>query len=267
MIKPGEIQKKARTEGVRDQQIEKDYILSWILQGVATQSELSKAIVFKGGTVLKKVYFEDYRFSEDLDFTLLDDNISNQQIFGYFNEVFEYVREEANIPLEIIDNNEHEDGGINFYISYIGPLGGMGTNKRVKVDISRSEQLQFEPTLQNVFLTYSDQAKHKLLCYTLEEILVEKLRSVMQRMQARDFYDIWYLLEIHGLEIDFYVNEFIAKCESKKISPKDFFKKLEQRLPQYKARWQKSMKEQIQDLPDFEKAERETLRHFRKMHF
>ncbi len=267
MIKPGEIQRKARTAGVREQQIEKDYILSWILQGVAMHNELSKAIVFKGGTVLKKVYFEDYRFSEDLDFTLLDDNISNQQIFGYFNEVFEDVKEEANIPLEIIENNEHKDGGINFYISYIGPLGGMGTNKRVKVDISRSEQLQFEPTLQNVFLTYSDQAKHKLLCYTLEEILVEKLRSVMQRMQARDFYDIWYLLEIHGLEIDFYVNEFIAKCESKKINPKDFFKKLEQRLPQYKARWQKSMKEQIQDLPDFEKAERETLRHFRKMHF
>ncbi|MEA3445170.1 MAG: hypothetical protein U9R19_10645 [Bacteroidota bacterium] len=47
----------------------------------------------------------------------------------------------------------------------------------------------------------------------------------------------------------------------------DFFKKLEQRLPQYKARWQKSMKEQIQDLPDFEKTERETLRYFRKMIF
>ncbi|MCD6092073.1 MAG: nucleotidyl transferase AbiEii/AbiGii toxin family protein [Bacteroidales bacterium] len=240
MIKPGEIQKKARTEGVRDQQIEKDYILSWILQGVAMQSELSKAIVFKGGTVLKKVYFEDYRFSEDLDFTLLDNNISNQQIFDYFNEVFEYVREEANIPLEIFDpdnyRGEHEDGGINFYISYIGPLGGMGTNKRVKVDISRSEQLQFEPISQDVFLTYSDQEEHKLFCYTLEEILVEKLRSVMQRMQARDFYDIWYLLEIHGLEIDLYLNEFVAKCESKKINPKDFFKKLEQRLPQYKAR-------------------------------
>jgi len=267
VIKPGEIQKKARTEGVRDQQIEKDYILSWILQGVATQSELSKAIVFKDGTVLKKVYFEDYRFSEDLDFTLLDDNISNQQIFDYFNEVFEYVGEEANIPLEIIDDNEHEDGGINFYISYIGPLGGMGTNKRVKVDISRSEQLQFEPILQDVFLTYTDQKVYELLCYSLEEILVEKLRSIIQRMQARDFYDIWYLLEIHDLEIDFYVNEFIAKCESKKINPKEFLKKLEQRLPQYKARWQKSMKEQIQDLPDFEKVEREILRHFRKMNF
>ena len=57
MIKPGEIQKKARAVGVRDQQIEKDYILSWILQGIAMHKELSKMIVFKGGTVLKKVYF------------------------------------------------------------------------------------------------------------------------------------------------------------------------------------------------------------------
>lgn len=92
MIKPGEIQKIARTAGVRDQQIEKDYILSWILQGIAMHKDFSKAIVFKGGTVLKKVYFEDYRFSEDLDFTLLDNNISNQQIFDYFKEVFEYIK-------------------------------------------------------------------------------------------------------------------------------------------------------------------------------
>jgi uncharacterized protein len=119
VIKPGEIQKKARNEGVRDQQIEKDYVLSWILQGIAMHKALSKIIVFKGGTVLKKAYFKDYRFSEDLDFTLLDDNISNQQIFEYFSEVFEYVKEEANIPMEIIDDNEHEDGGINFYISYL----------------------------------------------------------------------------------------------------------------------------------------------------
>jgi predicted nucleotidyltransferase component of viral defense system len=47
MIKPGEIQQKAREMGVRDQQIEKDYILSWILQGVSQHEQLSKAIVFK----------------------------------------------------------------------------------------------------------------------------------------------------------------------------------------------------------------------------
>ncbi len=49
MIKPGEIQLKARAVGVRDQQIEKDYILSWILKGIAQHEQLSKTIVFKGG--------------------------------------------------------------------------------------------------------------------------------------------------------------------------------------------------------------------------
>lgn len=265
MIKPGEIQNKARKFGVRDQQIEKDYILSWILQGIAQNESLSKVMAFKGGTVLKKVYFEDYRFSEDLDFTLLEEDLTNEQIFEWFEEVFEYIREEANIPLERVDDNEHGDGGINFYISYVGPLGGLGANKKVKVDISRSENLVFEPVKNNVFIGYSDQEEHQILCYTLEEILVEKLRSIMQRMQARDFYDIWYLLEERKMDVDFYINEFKAKCQSKEVNPADFYKKLEQRLPQYKGRWQKSMVDQIHDLPDFDTVSRAVTRHLKKL--
>lgn len=170
MIKPGEIQQKARAVGVRDQQIEKDYILSWILFGIAKHEQLSNVFVFKGGTVLKKVYFEDYRFSEDLDFTLLNSEITNELIFDWFKEVFEFIKEEANIPLEIIENNEHEDGGINIYILYIGPLGGYGNNKKVKVDISRREQLVFEPVRKDVFVDYTDLEEYQLLCYPLEEV-------------------------------------------------------------------------------------------------
>ncbi len=265
MIKPGEIQQKAREEGVRDQQIEKDYMLSWILQGVAQHEHLSKVIVFKGGTVLKKIYFEDYRFSEDLDFTLLDTEIKNEQMFEWFKETFEYVLEEANIRLAIIDNDEHKDGGINFYISYVGPLGGQGSNKKVKVNISRSEKLEFKPLTKYSILGYSDLKEHQLLCYPLEEVLVEKMRTVMQRMQARDFYDIWYLLEVHDMDVNFYLKEFANKCVSKKLNPADFPKKLAERLPQYKGRWQSSMSEQIQDLPDFDQVERETLRHLKKL--
>lgn len=69
---------------MRDQQIEKDYILSWILQGIAHHKQLSRSLAFKGGTVLKKVYFAKYRFSEDHDFTLLNNEISNGQIFEWF---------------------------------------------------------------------------------------------------------------------------------------------------------------------------------------
>ncbi|WP_428330275.1 nucleotidyl transferase AbiEii/AbiGii toxin family protein [Mucilaginibacter sp.] len=77
MIKPAEIHKKAFKYGVRDTQIEKDYILTGILYGIALHERLSKTLVFKGGTVLKKVYFPEYPFSEDLDFTLLDNDLTN----------------------------------------------------------------------------------------------------------------------------------------------------------------------------------------------
>lgn len=260
MIKPGEIQKKANQKEVRDQQIEKDYILSWILWGIAKHTNLSEILVFKGGTVLKKVYFEDYRFSEDLDFTLLNEKASNKQIFKWFDETFIQIREEANIPLEIIDNDEHEDGGINFYISYIGPLGGLGNNKNVKIDISKNETLEFDPVIKDAIINYSDLKDYKLLCYTLKELLVEKLRCVMQRMQPRDYYDIWYLLEIEEIRIDFYEKEFINKCESKGLDPTEFHEKLNNKLLQYKARWKKSMSNQIKNLPDFDDVQREVHR-------
>ena len=269
MIKPGEIQKKANQVGVRDQQIEKDYILSWILWGIANHEQLAKMLVFKGGTVLKKVYFEDYRFSEDLDFTLLDNEISNEQIFELFNEIFNLIKEEANIPLKKIDDDEadedkakedKEEDGLNFYIGYVGTLGGFGNNKKVKIDISKSEKLEFEPIVKNAIVDYSDLDDYKLLCYPLEELLVEKLRCTMQRMQPRDYYDIWYLVEVEKMDVDFYTNEFRNKCISKEQNPEDFHKKLKQKIPQYKARWQKSMNDQIKDLPDFEQVEREVSR-------
>ena len=201
--------------------------------------------------------------SKYLDFTLIE-NQSNDQLKVWFNETFELIKDETNIPLEIIDQNDHEDGGMNFYIQYVGPLGGVGAHKRVKVDISRSEELVFEPVNREVFLAYSDQEEYKLLCYSLEEVLVEKLRSTIQRMQSRDFYDIWYLLEIHEMDIDFYIPEYKTKCESKGVDPSTFHSNLDKRINQYKGRWEKSMNDQIKDLPDFDTVLRELNRHFKK---
>jgi predicted nucleotidyltransferase component of viral defense system len=52
--------------------VEKDYVLGWLLAGIYAHEELAESWVFKGGTCLKKCFFETYRFSEDLDFTLLN---------------------------------------------------------------------------------------------------------------------------------------------------------------------------------------------------
>src|SRR5271163_4515580 len=50
--------------------LERDYCLAWFL-ATLSGSPLNAILAFKGGTALKRCYFDDYRFSEDLDFTLL----------------------------------------------------------------------------------------------------------------------------------------------------------------------------------------------------
>jgi len=52
--------------------LEKDYALTNILSITADFPKLDR-MVFKGGTALKKAYFEGFRFSEDLDFVCLED--------------------------------------------------------------------------------------------------------------------------------------------------------------------------------------------------
>jgi len=264
MIQGTEIQKKAFQAGVRDPQIEKDYVLSWLLRSIALHASLSKVMVFKGGTVLKKVYFENYRFSEDLDFTLIE-SCTDEQLFAWFNEAFLLIKESANIPLSIADVTLHEDGGLNFYINYIGPLGGMGSNKKIKIDIARHEKLEFTVVIKPAITSYSDLQDHpyQLLCYSLEEIIVEKLRAVMQRTQARDFYDIWYLTETHGMEPEYLMAEFKRKCELKNQVPGEFFIKLEQKIPSYRGQWEKSLTNQIKDLPEFDGVERAVIRNLK----
>jgi predicted nucleotidyltransferase component of viral defense system len=73
MIDRGEILEVAGDLGLRPDVVEKDYVLGWLLAAISDHPALGPAWVFKGGTCLKKCYFETYRFSEDLDFTVTDE--------------------------------------------------------------------------------------------------------------------------------------------------------------------------------------------------
>jgi Nucleotidyl transferase AbiEii toxin, Type IV TA system len=72
MIDRTEILRLASELGLQARVVEKDYVLGWVLAGIARDEELSRAWLFKGGTCLKKCFFETYRFSEDLDFTVVE---------------------------------------------------------------------------------------------------------------------------------------------------------------------------------------------------
>lgn len=78
--------------------VEKDYALGWILAGINNHPKLSDDWVFKGGTCLKKCYFETYRFSEDLDFTLKDEaHLNAKFLSSAFVEISEWVYEQSGL--------------------------------------------------------------------------------------------------------------------------------------------------------------------------
>ena len=72
MIRREDLAAIADSTGLTAPVVEKDYVLGWLLHGIYRHPALRERWAFKGGTCLKKCYFETYRFSEDLDFTLLD---------------------------------------------------------------------------------------------------------------------------------------------------------------------------------------------------
>src|SRR5690606_39809631 len=109
MIRTAEISKLAHRLGLGDKTIEKDYVLTWVLLAIAA-SRLNNILVFKGGTAIKKMYIPDYRFSEDLDFTLMQSHITNVDLLVAIEEVFPWLTREANITLSTRKVEEHAGG-------------------------------------------------------------------------------------------------------------------------------------------------------------
>lgn len=71
MITRGDLDERVREWGLLDTTVEKDFVLGWTLWGIGSDAKLSNTWIFKGGTCLKKCYIETFRFSEDLDFTVM----------------------------------------------------------------------------------------------------------------------------------------------------------------------------------------------------
>lgn len=266
MIEPKEINKVAAKNRLSARQIEKDYVLSWVLFAISKNTILNKVLAFKGGTVLKKAYFEDYRFSEDLDFTLVDENVTNGQIKKEFNNLFDFIKEEANIDLRIDETKWtiHETGSPQFYIDYVASLQGNMGSRDLKIDITRGEILETAIEHRNIYRSYSDLGeKFELQCYSLAEVLIEKMTALMGRTEPRDLYDFWYLTEIEKLDIAEHIASFNNKAKHKKQDPKKFTEKVLSRETSFKRDWDRKLASQIHDLPQYDTIFRGAKRHLK----
>ena len=97
MISPAKVARRAHHLGVGDRVIEKEYVPSWLLVAIA-ESTLQSGLVFKGGTALKRCYYLEYRFSEDLDFTLCAD-LSHDDLVEAFKALFPRLGRRVNLTL------------------------------------------------------------------------------------------------------------------------------------------------------------------------
>lgn len=261
MISFSEVKNLAAKYGVPRETIEKDYCLTWVLLGMA-KLKIASELIFYGGTALKKIYFDDYRFSYDLDFILL--HLEVNELLENFAKVFTYLKKKANLKCELNPERVWREGGRSkFPLAYDG-FAQIGGIKEVEVDVVKLTETEItKPIKERKILTqYSDlkDASAKLRVYSLEAIATDKLVTVLDtsRSEPRDLYDLWYLLKRGRLNLKVICDNFEKKCGYK--IPIQTIKE-EIRTPFYRKRWEKRLKDQIHNLPSIDEviAEMNTL--------
>ncbi len=133
MIDGATLRRTAAERGLGLDLIEKDYVLGWILKGISTCSVCDK-LIFKGGTALSKVYYPlDWRISEDLDFTVLDDS-KMDDISSALLEELPPVVEELSGGIELIFREPYvRQDFLRSTVGFTGPI----TRHRTKIEVTR----------------------------------------------------------------------------------------------------------------------------------
>lgn len=252
MISAAEIRRTAGMHQVDPMIIEKDYILGCYLRFLALEPLVAQSWVFKGGTCLKKCYFENYRFSEDLDFTIME-QLSQKTLENLIRNVNQRIQNKIGISFDsqefVIEIIEDEYGKESFEarIYYRGPWIFRGSSPALRIHLNRDEIVLFQTKMNSVSHPYSDQnelPEITVQTYSLEEILVEKLRAVSGQRRfaiARDIFDIYYLKQ-NGTTIDSAINAFPEKCKIKGISAENLnLATVFAKEDQFRQNWQRNL--------------------------
>jgi predicted nucleotidyltransferase component of viral defense system len=231
--------------------VERDYVLTHVVAAIG-QDSAEHGLVFKGGTALRLCYFEDYRYSADLDFSLRDEDDLDAAL-GCIESALSDAAHKIGFPYLAVAGNGKQ-------IEYEGPLR---RRRDLKLDIATDELVE-HTTVQALLPRYPDQVEAKVSVYTLGEVAAEKLRCVVQRLQARDLFDLNELLVVNQLEVDEIWPVFERKALHKSIDPAQFGERFEKRIPQWRSRWDSEMREHLGGEPDtFDTVERAVRRALR----
>jgi hypothetical protein len=248
--------------------LERDYCLSWFLVGLS-RSPLRDRLAFKGGTALKKCFFADYRFSEDLDFTLTQET-SWEEIERHLGVAFEETRRASGVEIRLdhLDHHSHENS-YTFYLAYDGPLPRT-REKTVKTDITIHERivlpLEDRPVLRG-YEEYRDLPEDALVrAYSLDEVAVEKTVALLDRArnEPRDLYDLWFLTAGGHVRLADLVDPVARKLEFRGLTLAQVGREFTAKEARLKKLWQIRLAAQMADLPEFDAVHREVRRALRQ---
>lgn len=228
MIGKQDILERAREWQLRPEVVEKDYVLGWVLAAIAQQEQASSAWVLKGGTCVKKCFLETYRFSEDLDFSLLPDAAyTENELRDILSDISEIAHELSGIAFDpaalTVRARVDPMGRATFEgkLGYRGPLAIPGS-PRILFDLTQHEPIVDEPVRRSILHPYPDDLPEDALVqtYSIEELVAEKTRALVERSRPRDLYDVVYIAENSASVIDFgHAREvFEEKCRAKQIA-------------------------------------------------
>lgn len=250
--------------------LERDYLLSWILAGICRVPSFHDTLVFKGGTALRKCYFGDYRFSEDLDFTGIGSIPTGVAMEAAIRDACAVAADLLNLyaPVEIVstrhvERDPHPADQEAFDIRARFPWH-RGPYVRVSVEVSTDEKV-LRPTVRRpLFHDYGEAIETELTVYSLEEIVAEKLRAILQHVQslerrgwarsrARDYYDLWRILTAYRDRMGVYDFRSLlrAKCVVRDVAftdTEDFF--TERMLSVVERTWESWLGPLVPDLPN-----------------
>ncbi len=260
MIGRADIDDRVRAWGLREDVVEKDYVLGWVLWGIGADPLLGRTWIFKGGTCLKKCYIETYRFSEDLDFTVLEDGpIEPDAVLAAVERVQDRVSQESGIDFSLRPpycKTRPSGASAEGRIYYRGPRNTPGP-ARIKLDLTKDEVVVRPPVLRSISHDYPDALPEpaQVRCYGFEEVFAEKLRAMGERSRPRDLYDIVNLFRRPDFQpYGALVRDVLAlKCSWKDI-PVPSFESISNSpmFDELRSEWSNMLDHQLRALPDFE---------------
>jgi predicted nucleotidyltransferase component of viral defense system len=224
MINRTDLNERVREWGLREEVVEKDYVIGWLLWGIGSHPGLSTSWAFKGGTCLKKCYLETYRFSEDLDFTVLPGGIiTPEELNTALKDIFAKVYDQSGIELrerEPILRVRPDGKSVEGKVYYRGPRNASDVSS-IKLDLTPVERVVRPTVLRPISHPYPDQlpSPGTVRCYCFEELFAEKLRAMGERCRPRDLYDIINLFHRRDFRHhpELIRTVFTQKCEAKGV--------------------------------------------------